>query len=303
MLALLAMCGATMTVACTPEEKEEIKPEPTPEEVKPSIPVKFSVSATEEVLFASGNLQYCAATQKWRFAEHQYDYLGDVNANVSATNEGWIDLFGWGTSGWESGATEYQPWAVSTTSTDYNPGQSLSTDLAGSCANADWAWFNQIENGGSGTAKWRTLTKNEWNYLLNERYGAHAKRGVATIDGTYRGLVILPDSCHLAHGITLDSNMYGWNTNRYTMAQWKSMEDSGAVFLPAAGRRLNTTVSEVGTSGCYWTATHYDNYSAHCVVFSRGYEENESYVAPTNTENRSYAFAVRPVCRYIPELE
>ncbi|MBQ5532192.1 MAG: Ig-like domain-containing protein, partial [Bacteroidales bacterium] len=30
-----------------------------------------------KVLFSPGNLQYQASTNTWRFAEHQYDYVGD----------------------------------------------------------------------------------------------------------------------------------------------------------------------------------------------------------------------------------
>ena len=36
----------------------------------------FSVSATKKVRFTRGNLQYQASTNLWRFAEHQYDYVG-----------------------------------------------------------------------------------------------------------------------------------------------------------------------------------------------------------------------------------
>ncbi|MBQ0154797.1 MAG: hypothetical protein KBS70_08475, partial [Bacteroidales bacterium] len=52
----------------------------------------FSVSPTTKVTFAPGNLQYQASTNTWRFAEHQYDYVGDANTNISATYDGWIDL-------------------------------------------------------------------------------------------------------------------------------------------------------------------------------------------------------------------
>ena len=53
--------------------------------------VAFSVSATKKVRFSPGNLQYQASTKTWRFAEHQYDYIGDANRNISPTYSGWID--------------------------------------------------------------------------------------------------------------------------------------------------------------------------------------------------------------------
>ena len=76
----------------------------------------FSVSETTQVRFSQGNLQYRATTDTWRFAEHQWNYVGNSSANygnvyqdgekssnakMSATYDGWIDLFNWGNSGWE----------------------------------------------------------------------------------------------------------------------------------------------------------------------------------------------------------
>lgn len=80
---------------------------------------KFSVAKDRQVAFSKGNLQYRASTDTWRFAENQYDYIGNGNANKSATYDGWIDLFGWGTSGFDNTANDpaainYQPWATST---------------------------------------------------------------------------------------------------------------------------------------------------------------------------------------------
>ena len=72
----------------------------------------FSVSETEKVRFSKGNLQYQASTNTWRFAENQWDYIGEGNTNASASYEGWIDLFSWGTSGYDHGATCYQPWFI-----------------------------------------------------------------------------------------------------------------------------------------------------------------------------------------------
>ncbi len=36
------------------------------------------------------------------------------------------------------------------------------------------------------------------------------------------------------------------------------MESAGAVFLPAAGYRIGTSVGNVGSSGYYWSSTAYD---------------------------------------------
>ena len=65
----------------------------------------FSVSDSTMIHFSKGNLQYQASTETWRFATNQYDIVGLANNQISNTNEGWIDLFGWGTSGYNHGAT------------------------------------------------------------------------------------------------------------------------------------------------------------------------------------------------------
>ncbi|MBO4340529.1 MAG: serine/threonine protein kinase, partial [Bacteroidales bacterium] len=71
----------------------------------------FSVSDSSQVYFSKGNLQYQATTQLWRFAPQQYDFVGIDNNKISPTWGGWIDLFGWGTSGHGHGAVNYQPWS------------------------------------------------------------------------------------------------------------------------------------------------------------------------------------------------
>ena len=47
-------------------------------------------------------------------------------------------------------------------------------------------WGKNVEGG------WRTLTADEWHYLLFERKDAEDKRSVGTVDGRH-GLLLLPD--------------------------------------------------------------------------------------------------------------
>ena len=233
---------------------------------------EFSVSATSTVRFSKGNLQYNAAQNIWRFAAKQYQYIGNPNTNISSSYNGWIDLFGWGTSGWNSGATAYQPWSTSETDADYYPGGSDTVSLTGDYANADWGHFNRINNGGNKAGKWRTLTNNEWEYLLGENATRSGKCGLSTIrtaSKSYTGLVILPDDWTLPSGLTFTSG-YGneFNTNVYTADQWQQMESAGALFLPAAGSRNGTFVNFVGTLGRYWSSSYLDSSAAYLVHFS-----------------------------------
>ena len=71
----------------------------------------------DQVRFSQGNLQYQASTNTWRFAENQWDYVGADNSNISSEYDGWIDLFGWGTSGYhniyDNFNVNYQPYSYS----------------------------------------------------------------------------------------------------------------------------------------------------------------------------------------------
>lgn len=245
-----------------------------------ALPGVFSVSATLKVYFSQGNLQYnakcdshqCAdgSTQPgtWRFAEHQWDTIGINNKYISSSYNGWIDLFGWGTSGWNSGATAYQPWSASTTNTDY-----LNQDLFGDYANADWGVYNAIINGGNTAGVWRTLTSGEWYYMLAERPNADDKKAVATVNGI-EGIVLLPDDWTLPSGLTFTSGMGGdislesyRGKNDYTLAQWQTMENAGAIFLPNAGARNGNTTYTRGAYELYQTSTNgssENNYMFSC---------------------------------------
>ena len=212
----------------------------------------FSVADGRTVHFSKGNLRYNAATNTWAFASKQYLCIGEANSNISESYNGWIDLFGWGTSGWsESGATAFQPWSTSTTIEDYYVGGSQTNTLTGDYAQADWGVYNKITNGGNKAGKWRTMTYDEWNYLI----GRSGKYGLATIGGNYVGLVLLPDDWTLPSGVTFTAGYgSGYTTNTYTTNQWQKMEAAGAIFLPAAGRR-SPSIYGVGTKGCYWSSS------------------------------------------------
>lgn len=213
----------------------------------------FSVSDNKTVRFSKGNLQYLASEDEWSFADSQTD-RGDYNGNIniSADNTGWINRFGYGTSGWNSGAKQYQPYSSDNTQTDY-----LQTSMTGSNANADWGVYNAISNGGNTHGMWRTLTADEWNYLFNGRgttSDSQKKFGKARINfggnNHALGVIIFPDNWTMtqqdftAAGISFtpgasptNNGKVGYETNTLTEEQWQLLEANGAVFLPALGYR------------------------------------------------------------------
>ena len=240
---------------------------------------EFSVSATRKVSFSPGNLQYQASTNTWRFAPQQYSYVGNAvgNTNPTSTQSGWIDLFGWGTSGWDNTAvdaksTNYQPWATDKTDNGasqspqwdnrYGYGPSITTVAANASwatnSNYDWGVYNAAQLGSG----WRTLSQAEWTYILSTRTNASSKYGLATANGV-NGLVLLPDSWTLPDGCSFTAGTaYGFSTNSYTDAQWTLMEANGAIFLPCAGYRDATTMNNVGSEGNYWESTTPGDYGA-----------------------------------------
>ncbi len=196
----------------------------------------FSVSATKTVTFSPGNLQYHPANDEWRFAPSQTDYIGADNENISSTYNGWIDLFGWGTGN-----------NPTTTSTNYKSYQTF----------VDWG-VNKISNDAPNT--WRTLTYEEWKYIINERSNASNLKGVAQVNGV-NGLILLPDGWTCPSGVTFKSGFHEDDGIEYYAAyqtfsesDWAKLEASGAVFLPAASRRRGSNVGAVQDDGSYWSA-------------------------------------------------
>ena len=263
-----------------------------------AIPAAFSVAADKKICFSQGNLQYQASTGIWRFAENQWDCFGNAAGNTTAeanrpTQSEWIDLFGWGTSGWNSGANTYMPYSTNTTKSDYYPGNSSASNLTGEYAQADWGVYNAIQNGGNKAGLWRTLTSDEWYYLFKSRTDASDKYGVACVNGV-NGLVILPDEWTQPEGITFnpgyhttEGSQYFAQINNYSAAQWAQMEAVGAVFFPTAGRREGTEVLRVGLYGYYWSSSPCDERDAYRMYFSSfKVTENGHYY-------RSNGFSVR----------
>jgi hypothetical protein len=262
----------------------------------------FSVAEGKTVKFSQGNLQYQGSTNTWRFAEHQYDavdidklafscqYNYNTNLNDLTTNIGpdyaeWIDHFGWGSSGYNG----VQPYTRDYSETVTVGGGTKTihnllhiSGMTGDNAQYDWGVHNTISNGGD--ANWRTLTMDEWLYLVNSRENAASLRAPARVN-RYAGLVLLPDDWTEApQGITFNTTLNGtgntaWATNEYDAQQWAKMESAGAVFLPASGMQDNygdwQSASHNDSNGStiylyYWTASNggQDSYDIKGAIYT-----------------------------------
>ena len=230
----------------------------------------FSVGNGKFVQFSTGNLQYKVETNTWSFAENQYDYVGEANINVGNPNyEGKIDMFGW-----SNGAAN-------------NFGVNPSND------NKDYIgtfqdWGNLVNE-----EDWYTLSADDWKYLLSTRANASSLKQIAKVD-TILGIMLFPDNwtlpadCEPVNTLNHDpedgeNTKYDFYTQNYTLEQWTKLEEAGAVFLPAAGRRTggwgNTTISPhmVGVIGLD-SDGHYkyhDNTNYYAYYWTSTYRESD----------------------------
>ena len=252
---------------------------------------KFSVSASQKVYFSKGNLQYQASTNTWHFASHQYDFIGNDNANISPSNSGWIDLFGWGTSNFTHGASSYQPWSTSQSYDDYYAYGSPNANLFDQTGLADWG-VNAISNGGNQTRVWRTLTKDEWACLLLTRPTSTGMRFAKAEVAGKNGVILLPDywssSTYTLHNF--NDGTASFSSNVISASAWNTLQTAGAVFLPAAGSRAGTSVSGTDASGYYWSSSCYNDQYACLLSF------NGTSLSPYQNDFRYYGQSVRLVC-------
>lgn len=251
---------------------------------------KFSVGPAEnnkQVYFSKGNLKYTRestsdawSTGKFSFMDNQYDYI-ETTANPYCTadyaDKTAIGLFGWATSNiYTPDNTYYYPWETDQTNASYGSGIT-SGDVNWATDHADYDWGTNTGDLGTG---WRTLTKDEWVYLFNTRTvnggtgnGKSYTRG-QSVNGTL-GVVLYPDN---------------YTGATYTGSDWSEFEAAGCVFLPAAGFRDGTSVSDVGSYGYYWSSTSYNGTIARYVFFMK------DYVNPaTGYNDRKSGYSVRLV--------
>lgn len=257
----------------------------------------------KKVYFSQGNLQYIGSTGTWKFADHQFDFLGNNGqGSVSTTVD--RDLFGWGTSGWYNGNYYYQPYDTYTSGHTmaegfgYGPksGTSYDLSLTGDYANADWGVYCAISNGGNQAGMWRTLTKAEWEYLIKTRTDGSGELlyGEGKV-GCTPGLIILPDDWQTYKpDLPFKPGPSSWSSswsNFYSYSEWSQMEAAGAVFLPAAGYRNGDTVNGGSdmTESSYWSSSSHSVGDACCLTFS------PSYVYPSGNYRRYSGYSVRLV--------
>ena len=220
--------------------------------------VSYKVYDDVKIVFAPGNLQYNPAKDEWRFAPHQYDMIGENNEKITNTYNGWIDLFGWGATGYMYSL----PYLVSIDNSQYGP--LGDHDLTGEYAEYDWGVHigDKITNNPDRSYKWRLMYSWDWNYILE-----HNQHTLATVCGV-RGMLIFPE------GFEVNPDEISYEDYLHKIVNDESyLTDNGLVFLPAAGHREGSKLVRE-TTGWYHTSIS-DGNSEGC-VFLEFYSERDA---------------------------
>ena len=251
------------------------------------LPHLFTVSNDKQVVFSPGNLQatYNGTAWTWAFAENQWDYVGNasantkINGNGTVSENGTVDLFGWvGKSSSFTGVAQY---GISNSTTNDNYG--LYRDEA---LKSDWG--NTIGAG------WRTLTLNEWDYLLYTRTTTSGARFAKVTVNSKNGVILLPDDWSTSYHSLESTNTSGvsYTTNIINATDWANdFEAHGAVFLPASGYRTGVTINNPDTSGRYVSSSSSSSDSRYVMFLSF----DDKNMNTTSTNYRYHGRAVRLV--------
>lgn len=201
-----------------------------------ALPGKFTVDAGgKTVRFSKGNLRYMISTGKWEFFYNQYD---TDPLTYNSTSDEYISLFTWGYVSGESGSTQRDH-------------KTFIRDHIIDGENFDYEedWGSQISPAGT----WRTLSCNEWRYLVSVgSYNNPTREGLTAHNVTVMGkpgcVILYPDGYDRSKVVPND------DTSTYdSIDVWAAAQDDGVVCLPAAGCRFDNQA--YNNYGYYWSST------------------------------------------------
>ena len=270
--------------------------EPVTIDVIPDVlPGVFSVAPGKQVCFSKGNLQYLPCglpaasgpyVDMFRFADNQWDYLGDGEKwgvklegyteynKPDGTRSAARDLFGWGTACLDGTSV---PWQCTKDNSLYGPASGNLNEGEASGANYekyDWGHLMAPAN------MWRTLSASEFKYVFESRNGSNEYHtqgnkmlggyGWLTLSDKSKryGAFILPDDYYCTtDGRPEYTGKTGWS---YTSAD---LDDYKIVFLPVGGYREGGELINIGTGGHSWTSTAKDY--AHAIIIDYNTDEQQ----------------------------
>ena len=195
--------------------------------------------------------------KKVHFSQGNLYYDGSVKAFKFESNQYNFHTYDsssntWGLFGWSTSET----YGMSTSTTD--------SDYSGNFVD----WGTAIDNKGT----WTTLSggeSGEWEYLFDHHVNIWGTCNSVT------GLFIAPDNF-----------VGGTAALSAIISDWKTAQDAGIVFLPAAGYRDGSNVSNVGGRGFYWSSSAHDEDQTYYAFFY-------IYGVPPGRSSRFYGYSVR----------
>ena len=195
----------------------------------------------DKVLFSRGNLQYQPSTKIRRFAPNQFDYIGEDCSEATKKDTGWKDLFHWGT-GNNLRATK-------------NPDTPF------------YEWGDKMGNG------WRTLTGDEWDYIINKRTTESGLLyATAEVNGVC-GVILLPDDWNSSYYNFIVDDKKGC-VNIISLSNWTQLFESlGAVFLPARYLRYWSKTAVPYAGSCFKAKT-LEIWGGKLVLFQQTYRDS-----------------------------
>ena len=269
------------------------------------------------VVFAPGNLVgtltskpadgTIGSANNFRFAEHQYDALGNSAGNRFASINNPVDLFAWIGNSATGTFSDDQKWGIVWPN---NAADAVIGNVANEYIKWDWG---EIFNGvtypvgtwrlpnkdlanSEPSSEWARLTVGRDNYSSGKVTLIHENEG-ADADTIAHGLVIFPDKYSHPYGFkTLincgkgkaNTSSAHYNQNIITLEEWDILEKiGGCVFLPVTNARYRSggaNVSVYNADGTYWVNSA-NNSAQHAaaLVFSDAYICNKSLAGDGST--------------------
>lgn len=199
-------------------------------------PAKFAIASNKYVYFSKGNMYYNG--NSFEFEAEQYNC-------AESWNSGYVSHFFWSDKVDVAVAESYGgDSGIQTTTcffTNAKPGSAVVP--------------NPEFTVGGETGVWRVLTKDETEYLINNRATSFAK---ANVNGK-KGLLLFPDGYNgttVGGGIAVvNKKDADFPATGMTIDAFKSLERKGVVFLPCAGNRNNggSSIDNSNVACTYWT--------------------------------------------------
>ena len=243
------------------------------------LPGLFSVSATQKIYFAKGNLTYSDTAPNWRFLNNSWTYNtypSKFNKNDGSQHFEWETIF----SGEDTMLTEI---TTAMESTGWN-----------ALSYAEWLYLLGWDNEANPNEQ---ASKREAEHRF-AKITVSGDTDLASLStGNRRYLLIFPDSFTVESDWTeamgpkptaYDGN--GESTMPYTVGHFTAMQNAGIVILPAAGDRdTSKKFGNVGSGGRYWSSTPQDANTCYHLYFNIGYVCMGSY------NKTNYYYSVRLV--------